>query len=113
VSLLGGQHVFTAVLAYPMDKRAGNPMRQAAQGYGPYGLGGVLGTLACVAVAAIPVIVAVVLTNSDPSAARLPVLVPGAAAYGFALAWIGVRIAASAAERKLPELCQIAVRSKL
>ena len=40
-------------------------------------------------------------------------LVPCAAAYGFGLAWIGVRIAARAAERKLPELCQIAVRSKL
>ena len=106
-------NILTVVLPYPMDKRAGSPMRQASQGYGSYGLGGVLATLACVAVAAIPVIVAVALTNSDPSVARMPVLVPCAAAYGVALAWIGVRIAASAAERKLPELCQIAVRSKL
>jgi ABC-2 type transport system permease protein len=106
-------NIFTVVLPYPMDKRAGSPMRQASQGYGSYGLGGVLGTLACVAVAAIPVIVAVVLTNSDPAVVRMPVLVLCAAAYGFALAWIGVRIAASAAEEKLPELCQIATRSKL
>lgn len=110
---LAMSNIFTVVLPYPMDKRAGSPMRQAAQGYASYGLGGVLGTLACVAVAAIPVIVAVVLTNSDPSVARIPVLVPCAAAYGFTLACVGVRIAASAAERKLPELCQIAVRSKL
>jgi ABC-2 type transport system permease protein len=110
---LAMSNIFTAVLPYPMDKRAGNPMRQAAQGYGSYGLAGVLGTLACVAVAAIPVIVAVVLTSSDPPAARLPVLLVCAAAYGFALAVIGVRIAAGAAERKLPELAQIAVRSKL
>jgi ABC-2 type transport system permease protein len=106
-------NIFTVVLPYPMDKRAGSPLRQAAQGYGSYGLGGVLGTLACVAVAASPVIVAAALTNSDPSVARMPVLVPCAAVYGFALAWTGVRIAASAAERKLPELCQIAIRSKL
>jgi hypothetical protein len=33
--------------------------------------------------------------------------------YGFALAWIGVRIAARAAEEKLPELSQIAMRSKM
>jgi hypothetical protein len=106
-------NIFTAVLPYPVDKRARNPMRQAAQGYGSYGLGGVLGTLACVAVAAIPAILAVVLTSADPPAAWLPVLVVCAAAYGFALAVIGVRIVAGAAERKLPELGQIAVRSKL
>ena len=105
--------IFTVVLSYPMDKRAGSPMRRASQGYGSYGLGGVLGTVACMAVAAIPVIVALLLTNSDPSVVRLPVLVPCAAASGFALAWIGVRIAASAAEDRLPELCQVAARSKL
>ena len=58
-------------------------------------------------------IVAAVLTSSDPSEVRLPVLLPCAAAYGFALAWIGVRIAAIAAQQKLPELCQVAIRSKL
>ena len=88
-------------------------MHQASQGYGTYGFVGVLGNLACVSVAAIPVIVAVVLTNSDPSVIRMPVLVLSAAAYGIALAWIGVRIAARAAEQRLPELCQAAIRSKL
>jgi ABC-2 type transport system permease protein len=101
------------MLPYPMVKRAGSPMAQASQGYLSYGFVGVLGNLACVSVAAIPVIVAVVLTNSDSSAIRMPVLVLSAAAYGTALAWIGVRIAARAAGQRLPELCQAAIRSKL
>ena len=33
--------------------------------------------------------------------------------YGIALAWIGVRIAARAADQRLPELCQIANLSRL
>jgi hypothetical protein len=36
---------------------------------------------------------------------------PCAAAYGFALALAGVRLAAAAAASKMPELCQVAVRS--
>jgi len=44
---------------------------------------------------------------------RMPVLVACGAVYGLGLAWIGVLIAARAAEQKLPELYQIAVRSKL
>jgi len=43
----------------------------------------------------------------------MPLLVLGAAGYGLALAWAGVRIAAATAAPKLPELCQIALRSKL
>jgi ABC-2 type transport system permease protein len=110
---LAVSNILTAVLAYPMDKRVGNPMRQAAQGYTSYGIGSVFGTLACVAVAATPVIAAAVLANPRPPGAWIPVLVLCAAGYGMALAWIGVRVAARAAERRLPELCQIAVRSKL
>jgi ABC-2 type transport system permease protein len=106
-------NIFTVRLPYPMVKRAGSPMAQAAQGYGSYGFAGVLGNLACVSVATIPAIVAVYLTKSDSSVIRMPVLVLSAAAYGIALAWIGVRIAARAAEQRLPELCQAAIRSKL
>ena len=40
-------------------------------------------------------------------------LVVGAIAYGLVLAWAGVRIAAQAADQKLPELAQIASRSSL
>jgi hypothetical protein len=43
----------------------------------------------------------------------MPVLVLCAAGYGIALAWIGVRIAARAAGKRLPELCQIANLSRL
>jgi ABC-2 type transport system permease protein len=108
---LGLSNVFTAALAYPMAKRGGSPLLVAAPGYGAHRLGSVLGTLAGTAVAVIPVIVAVVLTASGPGAIRDPVLVVCAAGYGFALAWAGVRIAAAAAQARLPELCQVAVRS--
>jgi ABC-2 type transport system permease protein len=106
-------NIFSVNNPYPMDKRAGSPMRQAAQGYGSYTFGGVLGSLFGVAVAVTPVIIAVVLTDGEPAAVRMPVLVLCAAAYGFALACIGVRTAAHAAETRLPELCQIAILSKL
>jgi ABC-2 type transport system permease protein len=59
------------------------------------------------------VILAVEFTHSAPAAVRIPVLILCAVGYGFALAWAGTRIAARAADRRLPELCQIAVRSKL
>ena len=104
--------IFTVVLAYPMVKRAGSPMRQAAQGYTSLGLLGVLGTLGGVAVAAAPVIVVAVLVSGN-AAVRVPALLVSAAGYGIALAWAGVRIAARAAEQRLPELCQVAIRSTL
>jgi ABC-2 type transport system permease protein len=110
---LAMSNIFSVVLPYPMARRAGNPLPQAAQGYGAYGLGGVLGTLFTVGVAVIPVIVAVVRTSSDPAVIRNLVLVPAAACYGFALAWLGVRIAARLGEPKLPELVRAAVQTKL
>ena len=110
---LGVANIFTVALPYPMAKRAGSPMPQSAQGSGGHALGSNLGTLACVAVAAVPVIVAANLTSADPAEVRVPALLVCAAAYGAALAWIGVRIAARAAEGRLPELCQVAIRTKL
>jgi ABC-2 type transport system permease protein len=88
-------------------------MRQAAQGYQGQQFVTVLGSVGGVAIAAIPVIVAVLLTNTAPAAARLPALVAGGAVYGCALAVAGVRIAARAAEGRLPEITQIAIRSTL
>jgi hypothetical protein len=41
------------------------------------------------------------------------VLTACAAAYGLALAWAGVRIAATAGASRMPELCQVALASKL
>jgi ABC-2 type transport system permease protein len=106
-------NVLTAGLAYPVEKRAGNPAPRPADGYNGYPLGGTFACLLIVGVAIIPVIVISVVTRSDPAAIRMPLLVAGAAAYGLALAWAGVRIAAATAAQKLPELCQVALRSKL
>jgi ABC-2 type transport system permease protein len=106
-------NIFTTALPYPIEKRAGSPMRQAASGYAASGIAGALGNLIGVALASIPVIVAIVLTSHVAPAVRMPVLIVCAAGYGLVLAWIGVQIAAAAAEQKLPELCQVALRSKL
>ena len=104
-------NILTVSLAYPIARRTGSPMPQAAQGYTSYGLGGVLASLAGVAVLVTPVIIAGVLTSADQPAVRIPVLLACSAAYGVALAWAGVQLAAREAEGKLPELCQMAVRS--
>jgi len=110
---LGLSNILTVTLAYPMATRAGSPMRQAATGYGSYTFGSMLASLAGVAVAVIPVIIAAAVTSSGPAAVRTPVLLACSAAYGLALAWAGVQIAAREAETRLPELCQIAVRSMI
>jgi ABC-2 type transport system permease protein len=60
-----------------------------------------------------PGLAAHAIQDADPAAIRMPVLLLCGAAYGFVLALAGVRIAALAAERRLPELAQIAIRSKL
>ena len=65
------------------------------------------------ALATVPVILAAQLTHAVPAAVRLPVLELCAAGYGIALAWMGTRIAARTADQRLPELYQIAARSKL
>jgi ABC-2 type transport system permease protein len=110
---LAMSNIFSVVLAYPMQKRAGSPLPQQAQGYGGSAVGATFGTLASVAVAVIPVIILGNVTSSVSAAVRLPVLFGCAAAYGFGLAWLGVRAAATLAEGKLPELCQVAMRTSL
>ena len=42
---LAMSNIFTVVAPYPMDKRPGNPMRQAAQGYTFYRVLGVFGSV--------------------------------------------------------------------
>jgi ABC-2 type transport system permease protein len=106
-------NILGATSAYPMAKRAGSPMRQAAQGYGSYTFGAVLGTIAAVGIAATPLFVIGAFTGADPAVIPMVGLVVGAAAYGLALAWAGVWLAAREAEGKLPELCQVAVASTL
>ena len=107
---LGLSDLFTAALPYPVVKRAGSPVIVPAPGYSGYRLGGLL-TLAGTAVLAAPVIVGAVLAANGPYAIRIGVMLPCAAAYGFALAVIGVRLAAKLAERTLPEMCQVALRT--
>ena len=104
-------NVFTARLPYPTEKREGSPVRGATEGHAARALGATFGSLLCTAVAISPVAAAEVLTSADPVAVRIPVLLVGAACYGIALAWAGVRIAARVAEPQLPELCQIALYS--
>jgi ABC-2 type transport system permease protein len=110
---LGISNILTATAAYPMARRAGSPLRQPAPGYQVYGLGGVVANLGTVAVASLPMIVAAVLLGTAASAVWYPVLLGCAVIYGFGLLYAGVRLAAIAAEQKLPELCQIALRSEL
>ena len=71
--------------------------------------GSLLGTAVLVA----PVVVAVVLTQHVSGVVRMPLLLVCAACYGLALAVLGVRLAARLAEDRLPELVEIAVRSRL
>jgi ABC-2 type transport system permease protein len=106
-------NLFTVTSAYPVERRGGTPMPRAASGHNGEAVGSQLITLLGVGLAVTPVIVAAAITQSAPAAIRMPVLVLGAAAYGLALAWGGVRGAASLAERKLPELSQIAIQSNL
>jgi ABC-2 type transport system permease protein len=106
-------NVFTVALPYPVEKRAGTPIPRPADGFMGYLFAGRFGSLIGTGVLVVPVILAVVFTRSDPAAVRMPVLVVCAAAYGLALAWAGVRIAARLAEPKLPELGQIGARSRL
>jgi ABC-2 type transport system permease protein len=108
---LGLSNILTVTLAYPMATRTGSPMRQAAQGYGSYTFGGLLASLAGVGVAITPVLLAAAFTSTASVAVRAPLLLVCAAAYGVALAWAGVQIAARQAEERLPELCQIAISS--
>jgi len=109
---LGLSNVLTVTLPYPLARRtAGSPMPQAAPGYTSYALGGVVSSLAGVAVLVTPVIVAGVLTTAALPAVRVPVLLTCSVAYGVLLAWAGVQLAARAAPGKLPELCQVAVRT--
>ena len=110
---LAFSNIFTVTAPYPVERRAGSPVYGPASGYTGYRLGATFGSLFGVALAVLPVVLAVAATRGDAAAVRMPVLVACGAGYGFALAWAGVRIAAAAAEPKLPELYQIAARSTL
>jgi ABC-2 type transport system permease protein len=105
-------NVLAAALPYPVERRPGMPVPRPAQGYTGYLALGRLGSLIGTVILIIPVILAVAFTRSDPAGVRMPVLVVCSAAYGLALAWAGVRVAAILAAPQLPELGQIAARSR-
>jgi ABC-2 type transport system permease protein len=110
---LAVSNMFAVALPYPVEKRVGTPGPRPADGYMGHRVLGTLGSLVGTGVLVVPVVLAVVFTRSDPAVVLMPLLVVCAAAYGLALASAGVRIAARLAERTLPELGQIAARSRL
>ena len=109
---LGLGDLSTAALPYPVVKRVGTPVLVPAPGYAGYRFGSLL-TLAGTAVLAAPVIVGAVLAANGPDAIRIGVMLPCAAAYGFALAVIGMRLATKIAGSTLPEMCQVALRTAM
>jgi ABC-2 type transport system permease protein len=108
---LGLTSILSVSVAYPARRRVGSPTLVAADGYGSYRFSSALGCLLGVGAATAPVIIIGLATSTAPAAIRAPALLLGSAAYGLALAWAGVRVAAGEAEAKLPELCQVAIRS--
>ncbi|MGP7997838.1 MAG: hypothetical protein ACLPKI_11010 [Streptosporangiaceae bacterium] len=110
---LGLSAIFSATMAYPVQKRVGSPVPNAADGYGGQAFAGSMGSIFGVALISVPVVLAVLFTHSVADPVRVPLLLVAGAGYGLALAWAGVRLAAIAAAGQLPELCQLAIRSKL
>jgi hypothetical protein len=76
-------------------------------------VGARLGGLIATAIVVIPVIVAIAATGSVTDAVRIPALIAGGAVYGALFAWAGIALGAGVADGKLPELFQLAARSKL
>jgi ABC-2 type transport system permease protein len=110
---LGLSSVLSATTAYPVQKRVGSPVPNAADGYGSQAFAGGMGSLFGVLLVSVPVILALIFTHGLADVVRIPLLVVCAAAYGIGLAWAGAYLAAVASVRRIPELCQDALRSKL
>jgi ABC-2 type transport system permease protein len=110
---LGIADLFSAALPFPMERRAGSPLPRQAEGFTLQALGARFGGLIATAILVIPVIVAIATTGSVADAVRIPALIAGGAVYGALLAWAGIALGAAVADGKLPELFQLAARSKL
>ena len=110
---LGISDLFSSALPYPMERRAGTPLPRQTDGFTMQSLAARLGGLIATGILVIPVIVAIEATGSVADAVRIPALIAGGAAYGAVLAWAGIVLGAGIADGKLPELFQIAARSKL
>jgi ABC-2 type transport system permease protein len=105
--------LFSTTMPYPMERRAGSPLPRQSEGFSLQAVGARFGGLILTAILVIPVIVAIGETGSVPDSARIPALIAGGAVYGALLAWAGIALGAGLAEAKLPELYQLAARSKL
>jgi ABC-2 type transport system permease protein len=110
---LGIANIFSVTLAYPMERRTGSPLPRQAEGFSMQALAARLGGLIITAILVIPVIVAIGETGSVADAVRVPALIAGGAVYGALLAWAGIALGAALADARLPELFQLAARSKL
>jgi ABC-2 type transport system permease protein len=110
---LGISDFFSSTLPYPMEQRAGNPLPRQANGFTMQALVTRLGGLIATGILVIPVVVAIGVTGSVADAIRIPALIAGGAVYGALLAWAGIALGAGLADGKLPELFQLAARSKL
>jgi ABC-2 type transport system permease protein len=110
---LGIGDVFSSALPYPMERRAGNPVPRQVDGFAMHVVGARLGGLIGTAILVIPVIIAIGVTGSVADAVRIPAIIAGGAVYGALLAWAGIALSARLADGKLPELFQLAARSKL
>jgi ABC-2 type transport system permease protein len=110
---LGVADLFSVTLPYPMERRAGSPLPRQVDGFTMQALAGRFGGLIATVILVIPVIVAIAATGSVADAVRIPALVAGGAVYGALLAGAGIALGAALADGKLPELFQLAARSKL
>ena len=106
-------NLFSVVAPYPVEKRPGNPTPKAIEGYKLQVLAAALGSLFGTAFLVAPIVVAIVLTSHVAATVRMPVLLAAGAVYGLVLAMIGVRVAAGIAKDRIPELTEIALRSKV
>ena len=110
---MGLGNFFTVVLPYPVEKRVGSPTPKAMEGYRGQVAGAALCSLFGTGILLIPVIIGVLLSDHVAALIRMPILVVAGAAYGLVLATLGVRLAARIAEDRIPELTEIAIRSKV
>jgi ABC-2 type transport system permease protein len=104
---------FTVTLPYPVEKRVGSPTPKAMDGYKGNVLGAAFGSLFGTLILVVPVVLGIIFTGHVAAAIRMPVLLAAGAGYGLVLATVGVRIAARIAEVRVPEIAEVALRSKV
>jgi len=107
------RNLFSAVLPYPVEKRPGSPTPKAIEGYVMHTLGAGCGSLVGTLLLMVPMIIAVLATGHLLAVVRIATLLVAGAAYGLVIATLGVRISARLAANRIPELTQIALRSRL